>query len=254
MTVKTYPTVITNNLRHLPGALPSDNLPEDFDRVAVASECLSCLQDLRPEDLTTDALWRDSFAMTGTMRTFFSAKNIVSAWIEVATHHAPSDFQIDEGTCVVERAGEESSWLDARFSFRTNGDLPSRCSGFLSIVWCPIRGWRIWVIRTILEQFLGLPDVDSLDLEKGISSYGRATVEETFSDLADNRKSHYECIVFGGGQSGLSTGGRLQALGVDYLVLEKQGSVGDSWKSRYDAARRKWSMIQSKFLMQAEVY
>jgi hypothetical protein len=242
MTVKTYPTVITNNLRQLPGALPAGNIPNNVDPISVAAECLLYLQDLRAEYFCTDAIWRDSFAMTGTMRTFFSKTNVITAWREVSLHHAPTDFQLDEQSWSIERAGTDSSWLDVGFSFRTNGTLASRCSGFLSLVWSPASGWNIWVIRTILEQFLGYSHVD--DLKDSAIRHDRCTVEDTFKPPGDKSKTHYECIVFGGGQSGLSTGGRLQALGVDYLVLEKQGNVGDSWKSRYDAARCESSSIQ----------
>jgi cation diffusion facilitator CzcD-associated flavoprotein CzcO len=44
--------------------------------------------------------------------------------------------------------------------------------------------------------------------------------------------------VVGGGQAGLGIGGRLQALNVSYLVVDKFGTVGDSWDSRYDSTKR----------------
>jgi cation diffusion facilitator CzcD-associated flavoprotein CzcO len=43
--------------------------------------------------------------------------------------------------------------------------------------------------------------------------------------------------VVGGGQAGLSMGGRLKALGIHYIVLDKHNEVGDSWKTRYASAR-----------------
>ena len=48
----------------------------------------------------------------------------------------------------------------------------------------------------------------------------------------------FDCVVVGGGQAGLATGGRLKALGVSYVVLDKNERVGDSWKLRYDCAKR----------------
>lgn len=49
----------------------------------------------------------------------------------------------------------------------------------------------------------------------------------------------FDCVVVGGGQAGLGTGGRLKALGISYVILEKNVEVGDSWATRYDSTRCK---------------
>lgn len=95
------------------------------------------------------------------------------------------------------------------------------------------------MLRTILEQFVNYPDVDTLAPDEHLATTTPAGAVDIRNDFAKQNKRHYECIVLGGGQSGLSTGGRLKALNVDYLVVEKQQDVGDSWKSRYDVARRR---------------
>ncbi|KAK7906304.1 hypothetical protein LTR67_001030 [Exophiala xenobiotica] len=64
---------------------------------------------------------------------------------------------------------------------------------------------------------------------------GRHTDGATAHDTSKN--VDYECVVVGGGQAGLSAGGRLKALGVSYVIIEKHPNVGDSWKTRYDSMR-----------------
>jgi cation diffusion facilitator CzcD-associated flavoprotein CzcO len=47
----------------------------------------------------------------------------------------------------------------------------------------------------------------------------------------------YEVVILGAGQSGLSLAGRLGALGISYLLLEK-GEVGGSWTGKYDSVKQ----------------
>jgi len=53
----------------------------------------------------------------------------------------------------------------------------------------------------------------------------------------DHESTNFECVVIGGGQAGLSTGGHLKALGISYVVLDKYKEVGDSWRSRYGSVK-----------------
>lgn len=49
--------------------------------------------------------------------------------------------------------------------------------------------------------------------------------------------SHHHAIIVGGGQNGLSLAARLHALGISYVVLEKE-VPGYRWISRYDSVRQ----------------
>lgn len=90
--------------------------------------------------------------------------------------------------------------------------------------------WKIWLLRTILNDFKGLSF--SIDvLEPGATKH----VEEE-----DVEQNHFDCIIVGAGLSGLSVAGRLKALGVSYVVLEKNAEVGDNWRKRYDSAKCKF--------------
>lgn len=47
--------------------------------------------------------------------------------------------------------------------------------------------------------------------------------------------SPHEVIIVGAGQSGLAAGHALAQRGVDFLILEAAGRVGDIWRGRYDS-------------------
>lgn len=48
---------------------------------------------------------------------------------------------------------------------------------------------------------------------------------------------HFDTIVIGGGQAGLSVGYHLGRRGVDFVILEKRPRVGDVWRERWDSLR-----------------
>ncbi|OQU93665.1 hypothetical protein CLAIMM_00145 [Cladophialophora immunda] len=230
-----YPNVVTNVLGQLPGSLPSGNVPGDVNAPAVAAACLQYLGGLRAEHLTPDALWRDMLALTGSLRTIFSAQAIEAAWETTATYMKPRHFALVEDSARVVQLGSETSWVEARFTFDTDGKPATSCSGFISLVHDKRCGWRIWVLRTILEQLTGHGNVDKAP-QNGVGGVDGINCVSNGHQLSTERND-FDCLIVGGGQSGLSTAGRLQALGVKYLVVEKHQSVGDSWMTRYDAVK-----------------
>jgi putative flavoprotein involved in K+ transport len=51
------------------------------------------------------------------------------------------------------------------------------------------------------------------------------------------RVERYELIVIGGGQAGLALGYWLNQHDIDFLILDANGRVGDSWRKRWDSLR-----------------
>lgn len=47
----------------------------------------------------------------------------------------------------------------------------------------------------------------------------------------------HDAIVIGAGQAGLATAYHLARRGIDFVVLERDGRIGDQWRSRYDSLR-----------------
>jgi len=61
---------------------------------------------------------------------------------------------------------------------------------------------------------------------------------EAFRRLtAQPRRDHFDVIVIGGGQAGLSTGYYLKKLGLSFVILDASARIGDVWRKRWDTLR-----------------
>lgn len=284
-TVKRTPAV---NIISLPGSLPVAHVADDVDPAAVAAPFIKRLECLNLNDLTHEALWRDSFALTGTLRTFHTAGVVEAAWKERASRHHPVGFTMNPHSLRIARYGPKRSWVEAGFTFETEGPLPTKCSGFISLVPDGNGGWKIWLLRTILEQLKGYGNPDVLtpraevingtsnginghvkpaagmtnnpcnavngyaepaaEMTNGSSnSVNGHAVNGTSRGTLDGINGHaepkpFDCVVVGAGQAGLSTAGRMKALGVSCVVLDRHPRVGDNWMLRYDSAKRELAL------------
>lgn len=286
------PASTPTTLAKLPVSLPTAVIPEFLDLKGIADYFISALELLGEHDFIQDAVWRDIFALTGTNRTFYSAQSIAAAWKATSKTHRPTSFAVD-GQPQVVRAGS-TAWVEMGFTFRTQGIPATTDHGYLSVIPDHTGKWKIWILRTILEQLDSQPDVDHLEPVHDVSTVnghsvpngdardlpvrhndadevtadGLAATAMAINDCATNgtttnssdtnadtsrhgyingttahdtsRAVDYDCVVVGGGQAGLSTGGRLKALGISYVIIEKHPNVGDSWKTRYDSMKRKF--------------
>lgn len=111
--------------------------------------------------------------------------------------------------------------------------LVDNCSGTVSVVPSQSHGWTVWMMTTVLENFdgHGHPDIPA-----------RPVKVSPVPDIELHRHEQHQTnklsvLVIGAGQQGLSLAARLQALGVDYLLLEQGESVGRTWTNRYDSAK-----------------
>lgn len=238
-----------SRLPRLPASLPKTNIAEDTDVEAIATAFMKNFPALEARSFTTNALWRDTFALTGTMRTFYSAESIATAWHDVCNSRASKDFTLSPNSARTIRFGSESAWVQVRFEFKTTAVPAAACSGYLSLVPDTDGEWKIWVLRTILEQIEGQGDVDELQpeafLTNGSTNGSTNDVDEhavngNGSNGHPDTPTHYDCLIVGAGQTGLSIGGRLKALGASYLVIDTMSRIGDSWLKRYDSTKRKW--------------
>ena len=61
---------------------------------------------------------------------------------------------------------------------------------------------------------------------------------EAFSRLREtSRRERVPVVVIGAGQSGLSVGYHLKKLGIEFVILDANARVGDSWRQRWDSLR-----------------
>lgn len=223
-----------NVLSLLPGKLPQCTIPTNVNHAEVAQQLVATLPVLSISQLQDDSMWRDTFALTGTLRTFYTGSTVLDAWEDLVRDRAAQDFQLLTPTVQVAKLDENTQWIEARFLFTIEKPLKIHCSGFLSIVSSPDSGWKIWVIKTVLEQIDGQPDVDRL-----------APVQPPHDDVQELRADdsdgtpYFEVVIVGGGMCGLAAGGRLKALGVSYVCLESEERLEDVWGKRYKSAKRK---------------
>lgn len=222
-------------LETLPCQLPKSQFEATGgDLEAEVSSSIRCLSNLQSTDLLSDSIWRDLFALTGTTRTFYSPESIISAWTTTCSQRRVSEFSIIKGSTIPIRLGGDTGWVNVAFTFSCQSIPVTQCRGILSLVLDNDGQWKIWLIRTILEQLEGCNDVDQLEPVRQPSST-HETQNRTEPNAASNH--HFDCVVVGCGQAGLSAGGRLQALGISYVVLDKHEKIGDNWMTRYDSAR-----------------
>ncbi|KAF2796703.1 FAD/NAD(P)-binding domain-containing protein [Melanomma pulvis-pyrius CBS 109.77] len=229
------------SLPELPVTLPTTVIPEYLDLEAIANHFESLLEVLSPAHFVQNAIWRDHFALTGSMRTFYGADSITSAWKDVCQTHYPSSFAVRGKPHLVRIANH--SWVELGFTFETNGTPGLTCSGFLSVIPNEEGTWNIWMLKTILEGIKGSPSCDELlpmktgmktGIDDGVNGTNGANgVNGTHSPVGID----FDCVVVGAGQSGLGVGGRLKAMGVSYVILDNHAEVGDNWKTRYDSTK-----------------
>lgn len=213
-------------IEELPGDLPDTKISHAINHVAAVDYCLRYLDNFNAEVFSRNGIWRDIYALTGIPRTFYGPQDIQSAWTELEEVHHPSTFKLLEGTSKVVRLGEGHSWIQARFSFVTSGAPATKCSGQIGIVPDLEFGWKIWFLTTILEEIEGLPNPDIISAEIQ-QCHPKPKVVDT----------EFDCVIVGAGFAGLCLAGRLKAMGISYVIIEKNDNIGDNWTSRYDSAR-----------------
>jgi hypothetical protein len=240
----------------IPGALPTASILENVDHGTAGAAALKLLPSLAREHLTDEAIWRDQWALTSTARTFFGPSRVLAAWTELTVSRKPANFALVPNSSRVMVTSPDSSWVHAGFTFELQGEPGCVCSGFIGLV--PAGngdsatggggGWNIWMLTTILEVIKGLPSPDSLLPVVAAAPQQEALVNGNYSSEGVNGDMDdysFDCVVVGGGMAGLSVAGRLKAMDVSSVTLERNPQIGDNWLMRYDSAKRAWCI---KFL------
>jgi hypothetical protein len=206
-------------------ALPSAIIPDDVDLASIASSFADSLGRLSASDFAKVAIWRDCFALTGTLRTFYSPRTVSEVYRNRCLARQAQSFRLQADEAHLVRISPSCSWIDVPFRFETNASPAAFCSGVLSLVPNGENSeYTIWMLRTLLDRLREYPSVDTLDPTAQIPSVGDSTTD-------------FDCLIVGAGHSGLNVAGRLKALGVSYLVIDKNPCVGDNWRLRYDSAK-----------------
>ncbi|OJK04938.1 hypothetical protein ASPACDRAFT_56349 [Aspergillus aculeatus ATCC 16872] len=168
-------------LPNLPCALPTAGIPANTGVRKTAGLFSDLFRtDLTPTLFTQDAVWRDTFALTGTLRTFYSAPTICDVFNRLCTSREAHAFCVDIDAAKPVRLGAECGWIDVPFVFQTRSRPATNCSGVMSLVRAAPEEeeYRVWMLCTMLEGLLGWGDVDSLghDIAKDMVASGASCV------------------------------------------------------------------------------
>ncbi|KAK2604340.1 hypothetical protein N8I77_007281 [Diaporthe amygdali] len=206
-------------------SLPEQKIPRDVDADTVLISCVEKLRSLKAKDLHVKSYWRDLFALTNTFRTFSLSEQIIPAWTDLSATHKPSEFKYVKGSAHLAPPGPAALFIAGRFTFKIGGELPGVGSGSIAVV-ADGDEWKIWFFNTVLEVIdtFGNPDLVPRAPKTSMSN---GVTNETGDKPVD-------CVVIGAGQSGLGVLGRLKALGVKGVALERNDTIGGNWTGRYD--------------------
>jgi putative flavoprotein involved in K+ transport len=177
--------------------------------------------------------WRDVLAFTWRIGTATGAEAIKMALASTLARTRPGNFDMPAERSParrVKRAGVDC--IEAIFEFET---AFGRANGVVRLVE-EDGDWRIWTLLTTLEELNGYPD----GRPKAVSDaekYSRDFGGENWLDQRRKAQSYTDrdpaVLIVGGGQAGLSAAARLNHLGVDTLIIDRNQRVGDNWRLRY---------------------
>jgi cation diffusion facilitator CzcD-associated flavoprotein CzcO len=180
--------------------------------------------------LSENTLWRDLFAFTGTMRTFNGVDRILSVWKELCDLHRPCEFRLVPKSVRVVKPAPALSWIEAKFSFRTQGRPAATCTGTMRLIRDEQWSWKLWTLVTMLQDLQGFPSLDDLKPSKDWD------VSQVFTPVSEPDDSLvHDCVIVGSGMSGLCLAGYVKALGIKAVILERKAKIGQNWTDRYDS-------------------
>jgi cation diffusion facilitator CzcD-associated flavoprotein CzcO len=184
-----------------------------------------------------DGHWRDLLAFSWQIRTVSGAQAIAAALALEAPRIRASGFRTDaERTAPRHATRAGAKCVEAIFRFET---AAGRGSGLLRF---PAESNddppRAWTLLTTLEELHGHEERVGPRRPTG-QSYSRDFSGPNWLDKRRAAAAYTDrdpqVLVVGGGQAGLSIGARLQALGIDALIIDRWARVGDNWRRRYHA-------------------
>jgi cation diffusion facilitator CzcD-associated flavoprotein CzcO len=182
-----------------------------------------------------EAHWRDVLAFDWDLRTASGADAIAGRLLPLARQAAPRGFALAEGRTPprrVTRAGTEA--IEAIFTFET---AIGPCNGVVRLVQQD-GGARAWTLMTGLDEIRGHEDPANGKRWQDVD-WTRNFGGENWLDRRRQAVAYADrdpaVLVVGAAQAGLSVAARLSLLGVDTLVVDREGRIGDSWRNRYHA-------------------
>ncbi|KAJ6486047.1 hypothetical protein C8R47DRAFT_1128827 [Mycena vitilis] len=169
-----------------------------------------------------DAFWRDNVSLSWSLRTFHPTSTISDKVIPLLRR-----AEIDPGSIVLEDEHVHAiafpngvSVVRAPFTFRTCNPK-AQCTAAFKLIRMKNGDVKIFTVTTSLQDLTAIP--------------WRKATEDIPLDIHTTIPSSLEVLVVGGGHAGLSISAYLKSLGLNFAMVEKQPTIGDSWANRYES-------------------
>ncbi|KAG2356762.1 FAD/NAD(P)-binding domain-containing protein [Suillus spraguei] len=188
-----------------------------------------------------DGWFRDLLCFSWNFRTLSGSEQICGFLSEVVDgkprleHSGLHDFKIDDHT-----ANEPSPFklpgpqgiegVQGAFTF-TITKPAALGRGFFRLTQGADGKWKALTLFTNMQDLVG--HEESSANQHGLYEGRKMTWEEDVEARFRAIEADPTVLIVGGGQSGLTSAARLRRLGIRALVIEKNASVGDSWRKRY---------------------
>lgn len=182
-----------------------------------------------------DGLWRDVLAFTWNIQTATGRPAIAATLQDTLARTQPGNFRIPTDRTPprwIKRAGTEA--IETLFAFET---AFGTSNGVLRLVPDPQAPGRLraWTLVTTLQELKGHEEFPAhrTDENSGLRDFGDENWLDRLKEARAYKDRDPAVVVIGGGQAGLSIAARLHRLGVDTLIVDRHGRIGDNWRKRY---------------------
>jgi cation diffusion facilitator CzcD-associated flavoprotein CzcO len=180
--------------------------------------------------------WKDLLSFTWSYPVFAGKEGIRKGLTDALTVVQASNVRVAEGRAAP-RLGRRAARpvIEGYFDFDTK---LGKGAGFVRLLVddTDMSNPRVWSILTSLQELKGHEERinDRRPIGDEFSQY---KIKENWKEVREARKAFAdrdpEVLVVGGGHCGLILAARLGLMGVDTLVVEKEETVGDTWRKRY---------------------
>ncbi len=185
-----------------------------------------------------DSHWRDLVALTWDTRQVSGRSELVDRLISSTEWATPRNFRLAPGYSAPSRQSRTGrDVIEAFFEFDVAYGsavglvrlIPDAQSG---------SGVRAWMLLTQIESVAGSPSVRGGERPGGVG-YDKQGGKISWASLRARKLAFAdrepEVLIVGGGQAGVMLAAHLNRLGVDNLIVDAHGRVGDNWRTRYDS-------------------
>jgi cation diffusion facilitator CzcD-associated flavoprotein CzcO len=181
-----------------------------------------------------DGLWRDLLAFTWTIQTMAGRAAIQTTLRETLSRTKPTNFRIPAKRTPprwVNRAGTEA--IETIFEFDTAFGPGNGVVRLVRDAQDQTQ-LRAWTLNTNLHELKGHEEAfKRRQPEDSTRDFGAENWLDRLSKQREFADRDPAVLVVGGGQAGLSIAARLGQFGVDTLIVDRHGRIGDNWRKRY---------------------